>query len=337
MNSDPPSTASSVNTTASSRPDRQELTQARQVQKGFTRSVTLIYVPLDLGGPHRGVSMGPAAFRVADAAERIEGLGFKVVREITINVPPSVCWWDKQSQVRCIPEITQVSEEVAAAVEGALSSGTIPVTIGGDHSLAIGSIAGAASYYRKLNLPFGLIWFDAHGDINTPDTTQSGNVHGMPLAVALGRGDKRLTDLLGFSPKVQGTRSCLIGIRDLDPPERDIINQTGVTAFTIRDIDHLGLGRVTDLALGAVGSDIAGIHLSFDLDVVDPEIAPGVSTPARGGLSYRESHHALSLLAETQLIRSIDIVELNPAFDIQNRTADFAVELLLSTLGKTIL
>lgn len=335
MNPERPPTV--VRTSPRSEPDTLELPEAAGARNNFTRSVTLIYVPMDLGGPHRGVSMGPAAMRVAEVAERIEALDFKVSREVTINVPASVCWWDKQSQARCIPEITQVSEEVAAAVEGALASGTIPITIGGDHSLAIGSIAGVSNYYRKLNLSFGLVWFDAHGDINTPDTTQSGNVHGMPLAVALGRGDKRLTELLGFSPKIEGKRSCLIGIRDLDPPERDIINQTGVTAFTIRDIDHLGLGRVTDLSLGAVGSDIAGLHLSFDLDVIDPEIAPGISTPARGGLSYRESHLALSLLAETQLIRSIDIVELNPAFDIQNRTADLAVELLLSTLGKSIL
>ena len=301
------------------------------------KAVTLIYVPLHLGGSHRGVSMGPAAMRVAEVQERIQALGFQVMREVEINVPYSVCWWDNQSQSRCVPEILQVSEEVAAAVEGALAAGTIPITLGGDHSLAIGSIAGVANYYRKLNQTFGLIWFDAHGDVNTPDTTVSGNVHGMPFAVSLGQGDDRLTQLLGFSPKVPAGRSALIGIRDLDPPERVIIDNTGITPFTIRDIDHLGLGRVTDLALGSVGSDVSGIHLSFDLDVIDPDHAPGVSTPARGGLNYRESHLALSLLAESQLIRSIDIVELNPAFDIQNRTAELAVELLLTCLGKRIL
>lgn len=306
--------------------------EPRQIQ-----AVTLIYVPLHLGGSHRGVSMGPAAMRVAEVQERIQALGFQVSREIDINVPHSVCWWDNQGPARCVPEILQVSEEVAAAVEGALAAGTIPITIGGDHSLAIGSIAGTANYYRKLNQTFGLIWFDAHGDVNTPDTTLSGNVHGMPFAVSLGAGDERLTELCGFSPKVPGRRSALIGIRDLDQAEREIINRTGITPFTIRDIDHLGLGRVTDLALGAVGSDVSGIHLSFDLDVIDPDHAPGVSTPARGGLNYRESHLALSLLAESQLIRSIDIVELNPAFDIQNRTAELAVELLLTCLGKRIL
>ncbi|HEY9783834.1 MAG TPA: arginase [Candidatus Obscuribacterales bacterium] len=301
------------------------------------RSVTLIYVPLHLGGSHRGVSMGPAAMRVAEVAERIEAIGYKVAEEIDIQIPHSVCWWDQNAHAKCVPEISQVSEAVAEAVENALLAGHLPITIGGDHSLAIGSITGVSSYYRKIDKPWGLVWFDAHGDINTPDTSESGNVHGMPLAVSLGKGDPRLTELKGFAPKVPAKRSALIGIRDLDPPEREIINECGITPFTIRDIDHLGLGRVTDLALGAIGSDASGIHISFDIDVIDPDVAPGVSTPARGGLNYRESHLALTLLAESQLVRSIDIVELNPAFDMQNRTADLAVELILSALGKRIL
>jgi arginase len=301
------------------------------------KSVTLIYVPLYLGGSHRGVSMGPAAMRVADVSDRIEKLGFRVAREIEINVPPSVCWWDKPSSARCVPEIADVSLEISSAVEGALADGTIPITIGGDHSLAIGSIAGVSNFYRQQKQEYGLIWFDAHGDINTPDTSHSGNVHGMPLAISLGTGDSRLTELHGYSPKVEGKRSVLIGIRDIDEAERDLISKSGITAFTIRDIDHLGLGRVTDLALGAVGADVSGIHLSFDIDVLDPEVAPGVSTPARGGLTYREAHLALTLLAESQLVRSIDIAELNPAFDMQNRTADLSVELILSSLGQRIL
>jgi len=300
-------------------------------------SVTLIYVPLHLGGSHRGVSMGPAAMRVAELPESVERLGFKVVDEVDIQVPYSVCWWDQQSPAKCVPEIGQVSQDVADAVEAALTKGSIPITIGGDHSLAIGSIAGVSNYYRKRNENFGLMWFDAHGDINTPESSESGNVHGMPLAVSLGRGDKRLVDLLGYSPKVQPNRSVLIGIRDLDPPEREIIDQSGITPFTIRDIDHLGLGRVTDLALGACGSDVSGLHVSFDIDVIDPDVAPGVSTPSRGGLNYRESHLALTLLAESQMIRSIDIVELNPANDIKNSTAKLAVELILSCLGQRIL
>lgn len=300
-------------------------------------AVTLIYVPLHLGCSHKGVGMGPAAMRVAEVSERIEKFGFRVEREVEVNVPNSICWFERPSTARCVPEIAEVSRELADAVQGAMENGTIPITIGGDHSLAIGSIAGVSNYYRKMNQDFGLVWFDAHGDVNTPDTSHSGNVHGMPLAVSLGEGDERLVELLGYSPKILGKRSVLIGIRDLDIAERDIINKTGITAFTIRDIDHLGLGRITDLSLGAVGSDVSGLHLSFDIDVLDPEDAPGVSTPARGGLYYREAQLALSLLAESQMIRSIDIVELNPAFDVRNRTADLAVELILSALGNRIL
>lgn len=309
----------------------------RELPEKKINSVTLIYVPLHLGGPHKGTSMGPDAMRVQELSDRISNFGFEVAKEKEINVPRSVCFWEKDSTAKCVPEIYEVSGQVADAVESAMDAGTIPITIGGDHSLAIGSIAGVSNYYRKRKEEYGLVWFDAHGDINTPDTSASGNVHGMPLAVSLGHGDERLTQLLGFSPKVKPHRSVLVGIRDIDSPERDIINKSGITPFTIRDIDHLGLGRVTDLALGALGHDISGLHLSFDIDVIDPDTAPGVSTAARGGLNYRESHLALTLLAESQMLRSIDIVELNPAFDVRNQTAELAVELVLSCLGKRIL
>ncbi len=314
-----------------------EIQRHKQGGPSVATAVTLIYVPLHLGGSHRGVSMGPAAMKVAEVAEKIEKIGFRVAREIDINVPHSVCWWDKHSTAKCVPEIAEVSQEVADAVEGALASGTIPITIGGDHSLAIGSIAGVSNHFRKLNQKFGLIWFDAHGDINTPDTSESGNVHGMPFAVSLGHGDPRLVELCGFSPKVDAKKSVLIGIRAIDAPEREMITSTGVSAFTMRDIDHLGLGRVTDLALAAVGNDISGLHVSFDIDAIDPQVAPGVSTPSRGGLSYRESHLALELLAETGLVCSIDIVELNPAKDTRNKTAELATGLILSALGQNIL
>ena len=314
-----------------------ETSGTRELPEKKIDSVTLIYVPLHLGGPHKGTSMGPDAMRVQEVAERIAKFGFKVHDEKEIKIPGSMCHWDKDSQAKCVPEITEVSKLVAHAVEEAMDAGTIPITIGGDHSLAIGSIAGASNYYRKREEEYGLVWFDAHGDINTPDTSASGNVHGMPFAVSLGHGDERLTELLGFSPKVKPHRSVLVGIRDIDLPERDLINKSGITPFTIRDIDHLGLGRVTDLALGSLGRDISGIHLSFDIDVIDPDTAPGVSTAAKGGLNYRESHLALTHLAESGLLRSIDIVELNPAFDVRNQTAELAVELLLSCLGKRIL
>jgi arginase len=301
-------------------------------------AVSLIYVPLHLGGSHRGVSMGPAAMKVAELSARVERFGFRVAEEIDIAVPISVCWGaTKTTTAKCVPEILQVSQDVARAVENALDKGIIPITIGGDHSLAIGSIAGVANYFRRIKEAFGLVWFDAHGDINTPDTTRSGNVHGMPLAVSLGHGDPRLTELCGYSPKIPGSRSALIGIRDIDIAERAIIEQTGITPFTMRDIDHLGLGRVTDLAIGAVGFDVSGIHVSFDIDSIDPDVAPGVSTHARGGLNYREAILALTLLAESQMITSIDICELNPANDVRNQTAELAVDLILACLGNSIL
>ncbi len=309
--------------------------QKNQAKKP-TRSVTLIYVPLSLGGSHRGTSMGPAAMKVAEVTERIEKLGLKVANEVDIDVPRSVCWGD-QSTAKCVPEIMKVSQDVADAVEEALTAGHIPVTIGGDHSLAIGSIAGVSSYFKKIQKSFGLIWFDAHGDINTPATSFSGNVHGMPLAISLGRGDARLVDLNGYQPKVEKNRTALIGIRALDEPERDLIDECGVSAYTMKDVDHLGLSKVIEEALGSVGGDVSGLHVSFDLDVIDPDVAPGVSTDSRGGLNYRESHLALELLAETNLVTSVDIVELNPALDHRNRTAELATELILSVLGKRIL
>ncbi len=301
--------------------------------------VTLIYVPIFIGGRHRGAGMGPAAVKVAELPEQIQRLGFKVAKEVHIEEPPSACWFDEQvtGMARCVPEITKLSADVAEAVEAAMAAGTIPVTIGGDHSLAIGSIGGASSYYRQRKESFGLIWFDAHGDINTPDTSHSANLHGMPLAISLGKGEERLTQLCGFAPKVEGKRTVLIGLRDVDPPEKDLIRELGIHAFTMRDIDHLGMSKLSELALELVGQDISGIHLSFDIDVMDPEIAPGVTTVAPGGMSYREAHLALTMLAETGLIRSIDFVELNPARDIRNRTAELAVDLIKTSLGHKIM
>lgn len=313
-----------------------KVSREKTASKKKLRSVSLIYVPLHLGGAHRGVSMGPAAMKVAEVAEKIEKLGLNVAEEIDIDVPRSVCWGD-QTTAKCIPEILKVSQDVSDAVDDALANGHIPVTIGGDHSLAIGSIAGVSKHFKRIKKEFGLVWFDAHGDINTPATSSSGNVHGMPLAISLGRGDSRLVELNDYQPKVPRNRTALIGIRALDEPERDLIDDCGVAAFTMKDIDHLGLPEVMNRALGAIGGDISGLHVSFDLDVIDPDVAPGVSTDSRGGLNYRESHLALELLAETDLVASVDIVELNPALDVRNRTAELGTELILSVLGKRIL
>lgn len=303
-------------------------------------SVTLIYCPLHLGGPHAGVSMGPGAVKVARLAKRLENLGYKISDQIDIPVPDVLYWWEKGSGKKlahCVQEIADVSLQLAQSVEKALDANNIVVTIGGDHALAIGSIAGASNYYKKKKQEFGLVWYDAHGDINTPETSNSGNVHGMPLAVSLGEGDERLTKLLGYSPKVNHSRCALVGIRDLDTAEKNLIKKADIHAYTMRDVDERGIVKVTKENLELISQGVSGLHVSFDLDVMDPEIAPGVSTDSRGGLSYRESHLALELLADTNLVRSIDIVELNPARDVRNQTAELAVELVQSALGKNIL
>ncbi len=305
-----------------------------------SRAVTLIYCPIHLGGPHAGVALGPGAMKVARLVSRIKALGYTVEKEVSIAVPEVLTWWEKSTEPkhsRCVPEIAKVSQAVAEAVEQALENDTVAITIGGDHSLAIGSIAGVSNYYRKRKEEFGLVWFDAHGDINTPDTSPSGNVHGMPFAISLGQGDESLVKLNGFSPKVQPRRCALVGIRDLDTAETDLVRQSGVLPFTMRDVDEQGIKSITGQALKSIGGDIHGLHVSFDLDVIDPDVAPGVSTDSRGGLTYRESHFALELLADTKMVRSIDIVELNPTLDIRNRTAELAVDLVQSALGKNIL
>ncbi len=305
-----------------------------------SKSVTLIYCPIHLGGPHAGVALGPGAMKVARLVSRIQALGYTVHKEVEVKVPEVLTWWEKSPESvrsRCVPEITAVSQAVAEAVEQALEDGTIAITIGGDHSLAIGSIAGVSSYYRKRQEEFGLVWFDAHGDINTPATSPSGNVHGMPFAISLGEGDESLVNLQGFSPKVRPNRCSLIGIRDLDQAETDLVRQSGVLPFTMRDVDEQGIKAVTIKALESIGTDIQGLHVSFDLDVIDPDVAPGVSTDSCGGLTYRESHFALELLADSKLVRSIDIVELNPTLDVKNKTAELAVGLVQSALGKNIL
>lgn len=321
----------------------QSLVEVAGERRRQHRAVTLIYCSLHLGGPHAGVSLGPAAMKVARLVSRIEKIGYKVQREVEIAVPEVLTWWEKsgsaqqQGNGRYVDEIAAVSLSVARAVEEALAAGTIAITLGGDHSLAIGSIAGASSYYRSRQEEFGLLWFDAHGDINTPDTSPSGNVHGMPLAVSLGKGHSSLVNLCEFAPKIKANRCSLIGIRDLDQEETRLVQDSGILPYTMRDVDDYGIKKIIGQSLKSVGPDIAGLHVSFDLDVIDPDVAPGVSTDSRGGLTYRESHYALELLADSNLVRSIDIVELNPTLDIRNRTAELAVELVQSALGKNIL
>jgi arginase len=299
--------------------------------------VQIVGVPLDLGAGRRGVDMGPSAVRIAGLSQRIERLGYQVVDLGDLEIPIAEVSEMGMREQRYLQEIAATCDQLAEMVRDGLAAGRLPLTIGGDHSLAIGSIAGVAMHLEPIEQSFGLIWIDAHGDLNTPDTTPSGNIHGMPVAVSLGLGDPRLTRIGGLSPKVTPDRVALIGVRSLDEAERRLIQEIGVEVFSMRDVDVEGISAVMEQALKIVTDGTAGFHLSFDLDAIDPTFAPGVGTQVRGGLDYREAHLALEMAADTELLIAADLVEVNPIFDNGNRTAELAVELVESLLGKSIL
>jgi len=301
------------------------------------RFVEIIGVPVDLGAGRRGVDMGPSAIRIADLEPRLEQLGHKVVDSGDIDVMIPETQKVGAGKLRYKAPVLAASEELRKMVERSLGEGRLPLVIGGDHSIAIGSVAGSTNHFARQGETLGLIWFDAHGDANTPDTTPSGNIHGMSLAVCLGHGDTDLVNLGERSPKVLARNTVLIGIRDLDPGERDILKKSGVTVYTMRDLDERGMRDVVDEAIRLASDGTAGIHLSFDLDVVDPEDAPGTGTPVWGGITYREAHLAMEMLSDRGQIAAIDLVEVNPVLDTQNMTGILAAELAQSLLGKRIL
>jgi arginase len=298
--------------------------------------VAIIGVPLDLGGNRRGVDMGPSALRLTGLRERLAEIGYDVVDTGDVDVPlPEECAVGDPSKKYAEP-IARVCEELCGRVHGAMKDGRIPVTLGGDHSIAMGSIAGVSKFHREQGGRIGLIWFDAHGDMNTPESTNSGNVHGMPLAHVLGLGDERLAGIGGFRPKVQASASCLIGIRDLDEREKRLIAESGIAVFTMKDIDRHGVSHVIDEAVERAGRGTAGIHVSFDVDAIDPSEALGVGTPKKGGLTYREAHLCLEIVADSKRLTSLDMVEINPILDSRNSTAELGSELICSALGKRI-
>jgi arginase len=301
------------------------------------RFIEVIGVPVDLGAGRRGVDMGPSAIRIADLEARLEGLGHQVedFGDLDVKIPETQ--QVGQGKLRYKEPILATCAELCREVERSLGEGHLPLVLGGDHSLAIGSVAGSSSHFAKKGESIGLIWFDAHGDANTPETTPSGNIHGMSLAVSMGKGDPDLVNLGGRAPKVQPRNVVLIGIRDLDPGERDFLKKGGVTVYTMRDIDERGMRDVVDEAVRLASDGTAGIHLSFDLDVVDPEDAPGTGTPVWGGITYREAHLAMELINDRAEIVAIDLVEVNPVLDTQNMTGLLAAELAQSALGKRIL
>ena len=300
--------------------------------------VAIIGAPLDLGAGRRGVDMGPSAVRVAGLGRRLAALGYDVtdLGNVPVAQPEAV---DDIGPVdaKYLPQIAAACERLGELVAQALTDGKRPIVLGGDHSIAAGTVAGVSRYFRGADRKVGLLWMDAHADMNTPQSSPSGNVHGMPLACCVGVGPSSLAGMFGFAPKVDPANVALVGIRDVDQLERGVVRETGVRAFTMRDIDERGMRAVMDEAIAIATKGTAGFHLSLDMDFVDPEFAPGVGTPVRGGVTYREAHLAMELICDSGRMVSMEVVEVNPVIDEVNRTADLAVELILSAMGKKIL
>ena len=303
----------------------------------MAQKVRIIGVPMDLGQSRRGVDMGPSALRGAGLQTSIKKLGLQVedIGNLSVKQPEEMPVGEKRAKY--LQEIAETCGDVAAAAEKSLSEGFLPLVLGGDHSIAAGVAAGVANYFRKDKKQIGYLWLDAHGDMNTPESSPSGNVHGMPLAAIMGYGAPELVDLLGFKPKAEPGNIVIVGARDLDAQERKIVKKSGIHVFTMRDIDERGMREVMADALKYAMDDTAGIAVSLDMDFVDPADAPGVGTPVRGGVTYREAHLAMEMIADTESMVSLEVVEINPILDEHNRTALLGVELVLSGLGQKIL
>jgi arginase len=302
------------------------------------RQIRIIGVPLDLGASRRGVDMGPSAVRVAGLEARLEALGHRVTDAGNIQVEIAETQAPGNKNAHYLKEISETCTRTAKAVKAALAAGMTPLLLGGDHSLAAGSVSGVADFYRRKREKIGVIWVDAHSDINTPETSPSGNVHGMPLAALLGLGPELLAGIFGYGPKISPENAVLVGVRNVDLAERENLRRAGLSAiYTMRDIDERGMREVMEDALRIAGRETAGYHVSLDMDWIDPEEAPGVGTPVRGGATYREAHLAMEIIADHGGLLSFEIVEVNPVIDEHNRTADLAVELACSAFGKKIL
>lgn len=312
--------------------------QPRQEDRpGAGLRVSILGVPLGFGSSLAGVDIGPAALRVARLNQRIAQLGYEVRDLGDMRVARPQTAGRLEGKANYLDEISAACEELAAEVRKILEAGELPLTLGGDHSIAIGSIGGVSSFLKSKGQSLGLVWFDAHADMNTPDTTPSGNIHGMPLASLLGYGPAELTNVAGFSPKLDPRFCAHIGARDIDTGERELIRRLGIRFFTMREIDERGMAACVDEAISIASRADGGFSVTFDVDALDPNDAPGSGTLVRGGLTYREAHLGLEKIAEAGGMRSLEIVEINTALDVNNRTAELGVELILSALGKTIL
>ncbi len=302
-----------------------------------TRRIRVLGVPLDLGASRRGVDMGPSALRVAGLEARLEALGHSVADGGDIQVAIAETQGFGNPRARYLSQIAETCTRTAEAVVRALDDGSTPLVLGGDHSIAAGTVSGVSEFHHRRGQQIGLIWLDAHSDINTPDTSPSGNVHGMPLASLVGMGPRELTHIFNRAPKVAPANAVLVGVRDIDAAERANIQRAGIVVYTMRDMDERGMRAVMEEAVRAASAGTAGYHLSLDMDWIDPEDAPGVGTPVRGGATYREAHLAMEIAADHGGMLSFEIVEVNPVLDEHNRTADLAVELACSAFGKKIL
>ncbi len=299
--------------------------------------IAILGAPLDLGAGRRGVDMGPSALRLAGLNAKLSSLGYQIEDLGNLPAAQQESTPSGAENAKYLTQIANTCAKLASMVEGIVSAGKFPLVLGGDHSVAVGTVAGVGHVFRQRGEKIGLIWIDAHADMNTPESSPSGNVHGMPLACCIGRGPSVLTEIFDYAPKVEGGNVVLIGIRDVDERERAVVRESGVTAFTMRDIDERGLRNVMEQALALASEGTAGFHLSLDMDSVDPDEAPGVGTPVRGGMTYREAHLAMETICDCSRMLSMEIVEVNPVLDEANRTALLGVELVTSAMGKKIL
>ncbi|MBU9710421.1 arginase [Evansella tamaricis] len=298
------------------------------------KKVSIIGVPMDLGQTRRGVDMGPSAMRYAGVIQRLESLGYEVDDRGDVEIGrPGKLDVKNEKNLKDLDEVVKANESLGNAVSKVVEEGNFPLVLGGDHSIAIGSLAGVANKYENL----GVIWYDAHGDLNTGDTSPSGNIHGMPLAVCLGIGDSSLTQIGGYAPKIKSENIVIVGARSLDEGEKELIREKGIKVFTMHEIDRLGMTNVMEEAIAHVTKKTDGVHLSLDLDALDPHDAPGVGTPVIGGTTYREAHLAMEMLAERDIITSTEFVEVNPILDNKNQTAEAAVGLIGSLFGEKLL
>jgi len=307
------------------------------VTKPGKRNVRIIGVPLDLGASRRGTDVGPSALRIAGLGAALRRIGYEVALEEDIPAPAMETRRSEDKHARYKPQILDVCTRLAKRVKEVMDADEFPLVLGGDHSIAMGTVAGSAAHFREKDESLGLIWFDAHGDMNVPGSSPSGNIHGMPLAHLLGKGDSELKNILGFSPKVKPENVALIGIRAIDAGERKIIRDSGIHAFTMREIDEHGMATVAKRALEIVSDGTAGFHVSFDVDGCDPTVIPGSGTLVPGGVSFREAHLLMEYVADSGGLQSLEIVELNPFLDERNISAKRALELILSAMGKSIL